>query len=102
MTSAASTNYWNYTAYATCGKVRHIPGIKLSQEQRNQKSYQYKFGLCCDCDSGLDVRTDFIIGKNTTRLLCNGCSAYYADACTALRVRRFLTKIDDTNVCDCD
>ena len=100
MTTAASTNYWNSTASATYGKVRHTPGVKLSHEQRNQKSDQHKFGLCCDCDTGLDDRADFIIGKNTTRLLCNGCSAYYAEACTALRVRRFLAKIDDTNVCD--
>jgi hypothetical protein len=107
MTSSASANYWNSTASATCGKVRHTPGVKLSFEQRNQKSDQHKFGLCCDCDAGLDDRADFIVGKNATytRLLCNNCSAYYAEACTALRVQRFLSKLNERGggePCECD
>ena len=83
-------------------RPRHTPGIKLTHDQRNAKSEQHNFGLCCDCDAGLDDRTDFIIGNNDThtRFLCNDCSAYYIESCTALRVRRFITKIDDMNVCD--
>lgn len=67
----------------------------LTHDERNAKSDQHKFGLCCDCDAGLDDRADFIIGNHATytRLLCNDCSAYYAEACTALRVRRFLAKM---------
>ena len=102
MTTTASTIYWNATAASTVTtcvvtRPRHTPGIKLTQDQRDVKSDQHKFGLCCDCDAGLDDRADFIIGKHAThtRLLCNDCSAYYTEACTALRVRRFLAKIDD-------
>ena len=102
--TATSTNYWNATAASTVAacvvtRPRHIPGVKLSIEERNVKSDQHKFGLCCDCDAGLDDRADFIIGNHATytRLLCNDCSAYYAEACTALRVRRFLAKIDDSD-----
>ena len=102
--TALSTNYWNATAastVATCvvTRPRHTPGIKLTQDQRDVKSDQHKFGLCCDCDAGLDDRADFIVGKHAThtRLLCNDCSAYYTEACTALRVRRFLAKNDDSD-----
>lgn len=104
MTATASTIYWNATAastVATCvvTRPRHTPGIKLTQDQRNAKSDQHKFGLCCDCDTGLDDRADFIVGKHAHiafhRFLCNDCSAYYTEACTALRVRRFLAKNDD-------
>jgi len=103
MTTA--TTYWTATAAATsttlyAPPVKHLPGVKLSIEERNQKSDQHQFGLCGDCDAGLDDRADFIIGNHATytRLLCNNCSAYYAEARTALRVRRFLRSIDDVNV----
>jgi hypothetical protein len=112
MTTAA-TNYWTATASATTAaacfvpRPRHTPGVKLSFEERKQKSVQHKFGLCFDCDAGLDDRADFIVGKNATytRLLCNDCSAYYAEACTALRVQRFLSKLNERGggePCECD
>jgi hypothetical protein len=107
MLLSLATKYWAATAAATSASpydppVKHLPGVKLSIEERNRKSDQHQFGLCCDCDAGLDDRADFIIGNHATytRLLCNDCSAYYAEACTALRARRFLCKIDDMNVCD--
>lgn len=93
-TTAAAT-----VAPCVVTRPRHTPGIKLTQDQRNAKSDQHKFGLCCDCDAGLDDRADFVVGKHTHiafhRFLCNDCSAYYAEACTALRVQRFLAKNDD-------
>jgi hypothetical protein len=99
--TATSTNYWNATAastVATCvvTRPRHTPGIKLTHEERCVKNDQHKFGLCCDCDAGLDDRADFVLRKHFfTRLLCNDCSAYYTEACTALRVRRLLAKMND-------
>ena len=99
--TATSTNYWNATAastVATCvvTRPRHTPGIKLTHEERCVKNDQHKFGLCCDCDAGLDDRADFVLRKHFfTRLLCNDCSAYYTEACTALRVRRLLVKMND-------
>lgn len=94
-TTAAAT-----VAPCVVTRPRHTPGIKLTQDQRNAKSDQHKFGLCCDCDAGLDDRADFIVGKHAHiafhRFLCNDCSAYYAEACTALRVQRFLAKNDDS------
>jgi len=102
-----STIYWNANAAATVApsvvtRPRHTPGVKLTHEERMVKSDQHKFGLCSDCDAGLDDRADFVVGKHATytRLLCNDCSAYYAQACTALRVQRFLKSIDGVDVCD--
>ena len=100
-TTTLSTNYWNATAASTVApcvvtRPRHTPGIKLTQDQRDAKNDQHKFGLCCDCDAGLDDRADFVLRKHFfTRLLCNDCSAYYAEACTALRVRRLLAKMNE-------
>jgi hypothetical protein len=37
--------------------------------------------------------------------LCNNCSAYYAEACTALCVQRFLSKLNESGggePCECD
>jgi hypothetical protein len=101
MTTTLSTNYWNATAASTVApcvvtRPRHTPGIKLTQDQRDAKSEQHKFGLCCDCDAGLDDRADFVLRKHfISRLVCNDCSEYYTDACTALRVRRLLAKMND-------
>jgi hypothetical protein len=107
MTTTASTIYWNATAASTVapcvvGRPRHTPGVKLTHEERMVKSDQHQFGLCCDCDAGLDDRSDFIIGNHATytRLLCNDCSAYYAEACTALRVQRFFSKNDSEADCE--
>ena len=105
MTTTASTIYWNATAasiVAPCvvTRPRHTPGIKLTHEERCVKNDQHKFGLCCDCDAGLDDRADFVLRKHFfTRLLCNDCSAYYTEACTALRVRRLLAAINHPEVC---
>jgi hypothetical protein len=101
MTATTSSIYWNATAASTVApcvvtRPRHTPGIKLTQDQRDAKNDQHKFGLCCDCDAGLDDRADFVLRKHfITRLLCNDCSEYYTDACTALRVRRLLAKMND-------
>ena len=41
---------------------------------RDAKWVQYKFGLCCDCDAGLDDESDFALitaNDNDTLLRCN-------------------------------
>lgn len=43
---------------------------------RDAKWVQYKFGLCCDCDAGLDDESDFSLitaNDNDTLLRCNNC-----------------------------
>jgi hypothetical protein len=76
MTTTA-TNYWTATATATAvvPAEKHTPGFKLTEEERSKKHDQHKYGLCCDCDTGLDDRADFICVKNG--LMCNACDAYY-------------------------
>lgn len=82
MTTTA-TNYWTATANATSVSVfpvKHVPGIKLTEEERDIKSDEHKYGLCCRCDAGLDDRADFVChSKNDGELalMCNACSNYY-------------------------
>jgi len=55
------------------------PGFKLTEEERAKKSDQHKFGLCCDCDAGLDDRADFICDYQSNggmRLICSACSDF--------------------------
>ena len=80
MTAISSTTYWNATAastVATCvvTRPRHTPGVKLTQDQRDAKREQHKFGLCHKCDAGIDDRADFIICKYATyvRIVCGSC-----------------------------
>lgn len=43
---------------------------------RDAKWVQYKFGLCCDCDAGLDDESDFALitaNDNDTLLRCIDC-----------------------------
>jgi hypothetical protein len=81
-----TTNYWTATALATSAyvsPVKHEPGIKLTEEQRNNKANHHKYGLCCCCDAGLDDRTDFVCvdildDDNGFALMCNACDDYYS------------------------
>ena len=59
----------------------HVPFMNLTKEQRAEKSKNFKFGLCCDCDAGLDDKSDFV---RETRLsgdvkMCNACHNYHMD-----------------------
>ena len=59
----------------------HVPFMNLTKEQRAEKSKNFKFGLCCDCDAGLDDKSDFV---RETRLsgdvkMCNACNNYHMD-----------------------
>ena len=68
------------TTTTTTTTVHHKPGITLTIEQRSAKSREHKFGLCEYCDTGLDLRSDFICHTPTNRgfkLMCNACHEYY-------------------------
>ena len=59
----------------------HVPFMNLTKEQRAEKSKNFKFGLCCDCDAGLDDKSDFV---RETRLsgdvkMCNACHNHHMD-----------------------
>ena len=85
MTTASSTNYWTATAAATTGAwaiTKHAPGFKLTKEERDIKSDEHQFGLCCSCDAGLDDRADFVCQSKKDgelSLMCNACSDYYIE-----------------------
>jgi hypothetical protein len=84
MTTTA-TNYWTATANATAATVstfpvKHIPGFKLTEQQRDIKSDDHKYGLCCSCDAGLDDRADFVCHSKKDgelTLMCCACDNYY-------------------------
>ena len=68
------------TTTTTTTTVHHKPGITLTVEQRSAKSREHTFGLCEYCDTGLDLRSDFICHTPTNRgfkLMCNACHEYY-------------------------
>lgn len=79
-----TTDYWTATATAvTCVSVfpeKHVPGSKLTEEERDKICEQHQFGICCDCDAGLDDRSDFVMCQRDHggyALMCNKCSEYY-------------------------
>ena len=83
-----TTDYWTATATATATTgayvfpLKHKPGFRLTAEERDKKSDQYQFGLCCDCDAGLDDRADFIVcdpAEGDCVLMCNACHEYYTE-----------------------
>jgi hypothetical protein len=104
MTTTSSETYWRATATLIGGvpifepttdiviqiqpstfqqtTSKHTPGFKLTQDERAKKSDQHKFGLCCDCDAGLDDRADFICDNRSNggfALMCNACNDYYTN-----------------------
>jgi len=86
-TTTTATNYWTATANATAVTAasalpvkQHAPGFKLTQEERDIKSDEHKYGLCCSCDAGLDDRADFVCHSKKDgelTLKCNDCDDYY-------------------------
>ena len=86
MTTTA-TNYWTATATAATTAtsvfpVKHQPGFKLTEEERDAKIDEHQFGLCCSCDAGLDDRADFVCHSKKEghlTLMCNACHDYYTD-----------------------
>ena len=77
MTTTA-TNYWTQTAHGVfpCVNEEHESAC-AEVVSLTSKWDQHKFGLCCECDCGLDDEADFIITGNAneddTSLLCYQC-----------------------------
>ena len=74
-----TTDYWSLTAQsvspccieesrAACDEVASLTTAKWEE---------HKFGLCCECDVGLDDEADFVVTGNAneddTVLMCYGC-----------------------------
>ena len=79
MSSTSSSNYQTATAVDTTTKT-HVPGFKLTREERMKKLDEHKFGLCISCDAGLDDRADFIPDPRLPGgfgMMCNACVGYY-------------------------
>ena len=73
-------HFHHMTSNIEASTTRHLPGIRLTQEERSMKSREHTFGLCEYCDTGLDQRSDFICHTPTNRgfkLMCNACHEYY-------------------------
>lgn len=59
-----------------------VPFMNLTKEQRDAKSAEFKFGLCSNCDAGLDDKSEFVCeprGGPTGSFVitCNACYAYH-------------------------
>ena len=53
----------------------HVPFMNLKKDEREKKSTQFKFGLCSDCDAGLDDKSEFVC--TNSGFMCNACHEYY-------------------------
>lgn len=90
-TTSTTNNYWTATAAATTPAVlaveetkkTHVPGFKLTHEERMNKCDQHKYGICVTCHAGLDDRSDFTHDPRVPdglALMCNACCDYYTNA----------------------
>ena len=60
--------------------VPHVPFMNLNKAERYKKSDRFKFGLCSDCDAGLDDESDFVCvprPHGAFIMTCNACHEYY-------------------------
>jgi hypothetical protein len=59
----------------------HVPYMNLTKEQRAEKSNLFQFGLCSDCDAGLDDRSEFVCEPSRPTgafvMRCEACHDYY-------------------------
>jgi hypothetical protein len=72
------------TEPAKLSVTKHIPGIKLTDEERADKCAKYKLGLCCSCDAGFEHRCDYILypalGHDGLFVcMCAPCADYYGE-----------------------
>lgn len=86
--TTTSNNYWTATAAATAltvlavekTKMTHVPGFKLTHEERMKKCDQHKYSICFTCDAGLDDLADFTCDPHAPggfALICNACCEYF-------------------------
>ena len=75
--NATIQDYWNLTAQIVAPFVEDEPSACDEVASLTSKWDQHKFGLCCECDVGLDDEADFVVTGNAneddTVLMCYGC-----------------------------
>jgi hypothetical protein len=76
------------TDHAKLTVTKHIPGFKLTDEERAEKCAKHKLGLCCSCDAGFDHLCDYILypalGHDGLFVcMCIPCRNYYGETGTA-------------------
>ena len=68
-------------AAASAAAPQHVPFMNLTKDQRDQKSDQFKFGLCEHCDADLDDESDFVCEPSRPTgafvMRCNACYDHY-------------------------
>lgn len=88
--SSVSSAFWTTPLSIACGEepvfepdypdydeeFPHVPFMNLTKDERDQKSARFKFGLCTDCDAGLDDQIEFVC-LTKGGLMCNACNDYY-------------------------
>ena len=77
-TTATTTDYWTLTAQFVAirgDESSHCEEVAALTAKWNE----HRFGLCCECDCGLDDEADFVITGNAneydTSLMCCACFA---------------------------
>jgi hypothetical protein len=75
--AATPQDYWNQTAQFVA--IHGDESAPRCEEVAalTSKWNQHRFGLCCECDCGLDDEADFVITGNAndddTSLMCSAC-----------------------------
>ena len=78
-TANAATNYWTQTAQSVfpCDDDEDYDAACDEVASLTMNWSEHRFGLCCECDCGLDDEADFIITGNAndddTVLMCYTC-----------------------------
>ena len=80
MTTATATNYWTQTAQSVFPCDDNEDSYDAACDEVAALTMQWsehRFGLCCECNCGLDDESDFIITGNAneddTVLMCCAC-----------------------------
>jgi len=77
--TTANTDYWTQTALSVfpCDDDQDYDAACDEVAALTMKWSEHRFGLCCECQCGLDDEADFIITGNAndddTVLMCYSC-----------------------------
>lgn len=59
-------------------EIQHVvPFMNLTKDERDKKSTQFKFGLCSNCDAGLDDKSEFVCEPRPNGAFVMTCNACY-------------------------
>lgn len=71
-----TTTNWVISTWIHDADYDPAPTLREICEQREQKAANHEFGLCCDCEVGIDHREDFFVDNRDwsgTYQICNAC-----------------------------